>query len=218
MKKIAVAVLAASLVVLPVAQAKPKAATQTDAPAGTYKLDKAHASLTFRVNHIGFSNYTAHFSDFDATLQLDPKHPEKSSVVAKVKVPSLTLPTPPKGFLDELLGKQWLDAALTPEMTFTSTRVKLKGRDVATITGDLTLHGVTHPVTLEAKFNGGYAGNEYEPNARIGFSAHGKLNRSDFGVSYGIPAPGSTMGVSDNVDIIIEAEFMGPPLAKPAKP
>jgi polyisoprenoid-binding protein YceI len=217
MKTITAAILAASLLILPAAHAKPKPAAQPEIPAGTYTLDKSHASLTFRVSHMGFSNFTAQFSDFDATLQLDPKHPEKSSVIAKVKVPSLTLPTPPKGFLEELLGKQFLDAALTPEMTFTSTRVKLTGKDTATITGDLLLHGVTRPVTLKAKFNGGFASSPYEPYARIGFSAQGKLNRSDFGVSYGIPAPGTTMGVSDNVDIIIEAEFKGPP-ATPAKP
>jgi len=216
--KLSAAILAASLVVLPAAHAKPKPAAKVDIPAGTYTLDKAHAALTFRVSHMGFSNYTAQFSDFDATVQLDPKHPEKSSVTAKIKVASLTLPTPPKGFLDELLGKEWLDATLTPEMTFTSTRVQPTGKDTATITGDLLLRGVTHPVTLKAKFNGGYAGNQYEPSARIGFSAQGKLNRSDFGVKTCIPAPGTSMGVSDNVDVIIEAEFKGPPQATAAKP
>lgn len=218
MNKLAATILAASLIILPAAHARPKPAAKVDIPAGTYTLDKAHASLTFRVSHMGFSNYTAHFSDFDATVQLDPKHPDKSSVTAKIKLLSLALPTPPKGFVDELLGKEWLDATLTPEMTFTSTRVQPTGNDTATITGDLLLHGVTHPVTLKAKFNGGYAGNQYEPYARIGFSARGKLNRSDFGVKTGIPAPGTTFGVSDNVDIIIEAEFKGPPLATPAKP
>ena len=60
-------------------------------------------------------------------------------------------------------------------------------------------------------YNGGYGGNPYDPaGSRIGFSAHGTLNRSDFGVSQGIPAPGSTMGVSDAVEIIIEAEFTRP--------
>lgn len=187
----------------------------TEAPAGTYKLDKAHASLDFRVSHIGFSNYTARFAAFDAELQLDPKNPSASSVTATVDPRSLTLPAPPKGFVDELLNEKWLGAAQFPQMTFKSTAVELTGPNTAKITGDFTLKGVTLPVTLDATFNGGYAGNPYEPNARIGFSAKGALKRSDFGVKEGVPPPGSTFGVGDNVDIIIEAEFTGPPLAKP---
>jgi polyisoprenoid-binding protein YceI len=85
------------------------------------------------------------------------------------------------------------------------------------ITGDFTLHGVTKPVVLNATYNGGYAGHPFDPHARIGFSATGKLKRSDFGVAYGIPAPGTTMGVGDDVDIVIETEFSGPPLPEAAK-
>jgi polyisoprenoid-binding protein YceI len=185
----------------------------TEAPAGTYKLDKAHASLDFRVSHIGFSNYTARFATWDAELQLDPKNPGAASVTATVDPMSLTLPTPPKGFLDELLNEKWLGAKQFPQMTFKSTKVELTGPNSAKITGDLTLKGISQPVTLDATFNGGYASHPYEPNARIGFSAKGSLKRADFGVKEGVPPPGSTMGVSDNVDIIIEAEFKGPPKA-----
>lgn len=198
----------------PVAAAPPVPVT-TEAPAGTYKLDKMHASLLFSVNHIGFSNYTAQFTDFDAELKLDPKNPQASSLTATVNPASLQLQAPPKGFLEELLGKQWLDASQFPKMTFTSTKIEVTGADTARVTGDLSLHGVTSPVTLDVKFNGGYAGQAFDPNARIGFSAKGALNRSVFGVSYGIPAPGTTMGVSDNVDIVIEAEFNGPAFVAP---
>ena len=190
----------------------PAVPVATEAPAGSYTLDKAHGSLIFRVNHIGFSHYTAQFTEFDAKLDIDPKDPAKASLTATVNPRSLALPTPPKGFLDELLGKQWLDTSAFAQITFKSTRVELTGPDTARITGDLSLHGVTLPVTLDARFNAGYAGNQYDPAARMGFSAHGSLNRSGFGIFYGIPAPGSTMGVSDNVDVIIETEFNGPPL------
>jgi polyisoprenoid-binding protein YceI len=185
----------------------------TEAPAGTYKLDKAHASLDFRVSHIGFSNYTARFANWDAELQLDPKNPSASTVTATIDPTSLTLPAPPKGFLEELLNEKWLGAKQFPQMAFKSTKVELTGPNTAKITGDLTLKGITQPVTLDATFNGGYAGHPYDPNARIGFSAKGSLNRSTFGVKEGVPPPGTTMGVSDNVDIIIEAEFNGPPKA-----
>ncbi|MDB5663406.1 MAG: polyisoprenoid-binding protein, partial [Sphingomonas bacterium] len=81
----------------------------------------------------------------------------------------------------------------------------------ARITGELTLHGVTKPVTLDAKYNGGWAGIDMDPHARIGFSATGSFRRSAFGVSFGVPAPGTNMGVGDEVQIAIEAEFSGPP-------
>ena len=182
-------------------------------PAGSYTLDKAHASLTFRVNHLGFSNYTARFKRFDARLQFDPADLTASSVTATVDPRSLDLDNPPPGFTDALLGEEWLAVEQFPEMTFRSTKVESTGSNTFRITGDFTLHGVTRPVVLEATFNGGYEGHPMDPHARIGFSAHGSLQRSEFGIAFGIPAPGTTMGVSDTVDVIIEAEFSGPPFA-----
>lgn len=194
---------------------------KTDAPAGAYKLDKAHSTLEFRVNHIGFSTYSARFTTFDAELQFDPANPTASTVSVTIDPRSLSVPTPPAGFLDKLLSEAWLGAAAFPQMTFRSTKVELTGANTARITGDLTLKGATAPVVLNATFNGGYAGHPYDPAARIGFSAKGSLKRTAFGVSEGVPPPGSTMGVGDNVEIIIETEFNGPPLpptAAPAKP
>jgi polyisoprenoid-binding protein YceI len=181
-------------------------------PAGDYTIDKAHASLVFRVNHLGFSHYTAQFKSFDAQLHFDPSNLASSTVTATIDPRSLDLNSPPAGFVDELLGKQWLDAAQFPQMTFKSTRVESTAPNVARIIGDFTLHGMTKPVTMEATFNGGYVGHPMDPHARIGFSAHGTLKRSDFGIAFGIPAPGTTMGVSDEVQFVIEAEFSGPPL------
>jgi polyisoprenoid-binding protein YceI len=175
-------------------------------------MDKAHASLVFRVNHLGFSNYTAQFKSFDAQLQFDPKNLAASTMMANVDPRSLDLDNPPPGFVDELLGDQFLDAAKFPQMSFKSTKLENIAANQVRITGDFTLHGVTKPVVLNATFNGGWAGIPQDPHARIGFSAHGSLNRGDFGIAYGIPAPGTTMGVSDRVDIAIEAEFSGPPL------
>jgi polyisoprenoid-binding protein YceI len=196
----------------PAAAAPAKPATP-QVPAGDYKLDKAHASLVFKVNHLGFSHYTARFADFDASLKFDPANPAASSVEATIDPRSLELNTPPAGFKTELTGPQWLDAAKYPAITFRSTKVEVTGANTAKITGDLTLHGVTKPVVLDATFNGGYAGHPMDPHARIGFSAHGVIKRAEYGIGFGVPAPGSTMGVSDEVDVAIEAEFSGPPLA-----
>lgn len=186
------------------------AAVTTEAPAGAYHLDPAHSTLTFRVNHIGFSNYTASFASFSAELTLDPAHPELAHIGATIDARSLTLPSPPAGFLDTMLGADWFDAAQYPTITFQSTAVERTGPNTARVTGDLTLHGVTRPVSLDVTFNGGYAGHQLDPQARIGFSAHGSFNRSDFGMGLGVPQEGSTMGVSDAVEVIIETELSGP--------
>lgn len=185
-------------------------------PAGTYTLDKAHASLIFKVNHLGFSNYTARFKHFDATLQFDPHNLAASSVQATIDVRSLETDYPEPEKLDfnkQLLSADWLDVSKFAQMTYRSKKITVTGANQMRIDGELNLHGITQPVTLEATYNGGYAGHPMDPHARIGFSAHGSLKRSQFGVSYGIPEPGTTMGVGDNVQIIIETEFSGPPWA-----
>lgn len=201
------------------AAAGPITPKPTEAPAGEYKSDQSHTSVTFRVNHLGLSNYTARFTKADAVMQFDPKNPSAISVTAEVDPKSLTtdFPLPKPDFDAELAGKSWLDAAQFPKITYKSTKVVMTGPDTATVTGDLSLHGVTRPLVLAAKFNGGYPAGGMDPSgARIGFSASGVLKRSEFGVAYGIPAPGTTMGVGDDVEIAIEAEFTQPPTAPAA--
>jgi polyisoprenoid-binding protein YceI len=184
------------------------AAQPITAPAGTYTLDPAHSTIGFKVSHLGFSNYSAGFDRLDGKLVFDPANPAAQSVEATIQVASLDLPAPPTGFHDTLLGAEWFDAARFPQITFRSTRVEPTGPRTARVTGDLTLHGVTKPVTLEATFNGGYPPNAMDPGgARVGFSAHGSFKRSDFGMGYGVPAPGTTMGVSDEVEVAIETEW-----------
>ena len=184
-------------------------------PAGQYTLDKAHTSVTFRVSHLGFSHYTARFSRVEGRLKFDPRRPTAMRVEASIDPTSLELNAPPAGFHDELMGKGWFEAAKFPQMSFRSTRVELTGPHAARITGELTLHGVTRPVVLMATYNGGYPPSSFDPGgARIGFSAHGVLKRSAFGLSAGIPAAGSNMGVSDEVEVAIETEFSSKPPAK----
>lgn len=188
-------------------------------PAGAYTLDKSHASLVFQVNHIGFSNYTGLFSDFDAALQFDPQAPETMSVEAVIDVSSLVIPAPPEGFRETLMGPDWFKAADHPQMTFRSTKVTQTGPRTATVEGELTMLGATAPVTLEAEFIGGYPGYPpYDPNARIGFSAHGTLARSDFGFTQGLPPEGTTMGVGDLVSFEFDGEFSGPPTPEQPAP
>jgi polyisoprenoid-binding protein YceI len=182
-------------------------------PKGAYEVDKAHTSLVFRVSHIGFSSYTGRFTRVDAKLEFDPSRIAASRVDVTIDPRSIQADNAPSGFLDSLAGKDWLDAEHFPAMSFRSKTVEVKGTNSFRIHGDLTLHGVTKPIVLDAHYNGGYASHPFEPRARIGFSAHGSFKRSDFGVSYGLPAPGTTMGVGDEVQVVLETEFSGPALA-----
>ncbi len=179
-------------------------------PKGAYESDKLHTSLVFRVSHLGFSSYTGRFTRFDAKLDFDPARIAAARVNVTIDPHSIQADNAPSGFLDSLAGKDWLDAAQFPEMSFRSTRVELTGKNAFRLHGDLTVHGVTKPIVLDASYNGGYARHPMEPRARIGFSARGSFKRSDFGVTYGIPNPGSTFGIGDEVQVVLETEFTGP--------
>ena len=188
----------------------PPAPTLRPAPSGVYKLDKTHASVTFRVMHMGTSRYTARFTRIDATLDLDVKNPTASKVTATIDPKSIEtdFPLPEPDFDAMLYGEKWLDAAQYPEIKFTSTQVTLTGPNTAKVAGDLTLHGVTLPVTFDATYNGGFASSHLEPTrSRAGFSIYGVVKRSQFGLKYALPPPGHRLGVADDVELLIEAEF-----------
>jgi polyisoprenoid-binding protein YceI len=187
------------------------------APAGQYQIDKAHASLLMRVSHLGFSTYTTRFSRFDAQLTFDPSNIPAAKVVTTIDASSFEMDAAPQVCFDIMKGPQMLDTVKFPQIVFKSERIRMTGAKSMEISGTLTLHGVTRPLVLAATFNGGYPGlPNMDPHARIGFSAHGSFKRSDFGITFGIPAPGTTMGVGDLIDYSIEAEFTGPALAAPA--
>jgi polyisoprenoid-binding protein YceI len=207
----------ASLALLTLAAAA-QAATSTNPtpvpPKGVYTLDKAHTSLIFRVNHLGFSHFTARFTRLDGRLETDPSKLSASKLEVTIDSASIDSDNAPDGFLAEIAGKGWLDAQDFPQMVYHSTKVELLGANRIRINGELTLHGVTKPVVLEATYNGGTAGHSMDPRPRIGFSASGRFKRSDFGITVGIPAPGTTMGVGDEVEVVLETELFAPAVAK----
>ena len=186
-------------------------------PAGQYQLDKSHASLVLRVSHLGFSTYTTRFSRFDAKLTFDPNNIPASRLSTTIDAASFEMDAAPTACVDIVKGPQMLDTGKFPQIVFNSERVRMTGAKSMEISGTLTLRGVTRPVVLTATYNGGYPGMpNMDPHARVGFSAHGSFKRSDFGMTFGTPAPGSTMGVGDLIDFSIEVEFTGPALATPA--
>lgn len=181
------------------------AAPKVEAPAGTYTIDPTHASLTWKVNHLGLSNYTARFTKIDATLQFDPEHPELTTVKAVVNPTSLETdyPNPQKTDFDKELstGDKWFNAMKFPAITFTSTKVERMGDNKAKLHGDLNLLGVSKPIVLDVTYNGSMKEHPYSKSGALGFSATGTIKRSEFGMKEGIPH------VGDEVAIAIEAEF-----------
>ena len=176
-----------------------------EAASGAYELEKSHASLIWKVRHNGLSNYTARFTDFDATLDFDPDNPVASSVSVSINPMSVETDHPTKA--DEWnteLGSEakWLNGEEFPVILFTSTGIEQTGEFTGKLTGDVTFLGVTKPVTLDVTYNGTGNAPWFGTRDIVGFSARGTLTRSEFGLT--------TLAsiVGDEVEVIIEAEFV----------
>jgi polyisoprenoid-binding protein YceI len=172
----------------PAAQAQAVAQSPKAIKAGTYKVEPGHTQVMFSVSHFGFTNYSGIFSDASGTLQLDPADPAASKLTVSIPVNSVM--TTSTKLDQELKSAQWFDAAKFPTATFTSTKVTPTGERTATIEGDLTLHGVTKPVTLQAHL-GGAGVNPLDKAHTVGFAATGVIQRGDFGVKEYLPVVGN---------------------------
>lgn len=180
------------------------AAFEVNAPSGAYKLDPTHASITWKVGHLGLSNYTARFATFDIELTLDVENPANSAVSATIDPTSVRTDFPgAKDFDGEIAGEKILNAGAFPEITFVSKSVDVTGDNTATITGDLMLAGVTQEVSLDAVLNGSLESHPFAKVPAVGFSATGSLDRTVFGVDFLAPQV-----VAPVVTFAIEAEFI----------
>ena len=178
------------------APAAPEVAPITVA-AGTYTLDPTHTDVLVQWSHMGFSNPSAHFGDATGTLVYDAGDVGKSSV--EVTLPLSGLNSFTAKFDEHLRSADFFDAAQFPTATFKSTKVEAAGTNKLTVTGDLTVKGATHPVTLDVTING--AGEHpMRKVPSVGFDATTTLKRSDFGVGAYAPA------VSDEVKVRITTE------------
>lgn len=174
--------------------------TPSAAAKGNYVLDPAHASVTWSISHSGLSQYTARFNDISGTLDFDPDAPANSSVDIRIKAASVSTGLPK---FDETLATEakYFNASAYPQIRFTSTKVTKISDTRGTVTGDLSFRGTTLAVTLDTTFNG--AGKSFgHPGDTLGFSATGKIKRSEFGMDTLI-----AFGIGDDVTLRIEAEF-----------
>ena len=166
--------------------------------AGSYKVEPSHTQVVFSVLHMGFTRFSGFFSGASGTLQLDPAKPAADKL--DVSVPIQAVLTTSSKLDGELKGAQWFDAAKFPTATFTSKTITPTGDGAASISGDLTLHGVTKPITLNAHFVGAGV-NPMSKAETVGFEATGTIKRSDFGVKTYVPL------VGDDVDLTIAGAF-----------
>lgn len=186
------------------------------APAGRYAMDRNHASLEFRVMHLGLAPYVLRFVDFDVSIELDPLNHANSLVEVTIDPKSIrsdhdpsryqaTHKNSPFGSFDEdlALSPKFLNADEHPRIAFRSTRVERLAADRLRVIGDLSLLGKTRPVTLEATVTGFAAAHPFTKKAAIGFSATGSFRRSDFGMTHLVEPP----LVSDKVTLRFDGEF-----------
>lgn len=166
--------------------------------AGLYRFDPGHTKITWSISHLGFSTYAGQFSGVSGAVTLDPA--KVGSTALDVTVDTTSLGTLNPALDTHLKSPDFLDVAAFPKAEFHATGVKLSGERTALITGDLTLHGVTRPVTIEATFN--QAGvNPLDRTYSLGFDGKAVIKRSEFGINAYLPALG------DEVTLTIEAEL-----------
>jgi polyisoprenoid-binding protein YceI len=181
----------------------PGAPDKTRVTAGTYAADPNHTMVVWKLDHLGFSNYTGIFGDVTGTLVLDPANPAAAKV--DVTIPIARVTTASAGLTSHLLrpgkdgAKPDFFGPAPADARFVSTRVVLDDDgDEAKVTGDLTLNGITRPVTLDVDFHGAGA---MGGKQTVGFEAEATIRRSDFGLGFGVPM------VGDEVELEIHAAF-----------
>lgn len=171
--------------------------------AQTWKNDPPHSRLAFTVKHMAISEVTGNFKTFEATIQ--SSKPDFSDAVITLKADVNSINTDVEMRDNHLKSADFFDAAQFPELSFKSNGIRKTGKDTYTVTGDLTLHGVTKPVTVKLFF-GGTTVNPQSKKTVAGFQVTGTIKRSDFGIGTKFPPA----AVSDEVAIKADGEFQQP--------
>ena len=171
-----------------------------DVPAGDYKIDPRHTQILFGIKHMGLSTFWGRFAAVSGSLTFDPKAPEKSVLNVSIDMTNIQTHVPE---LDSDLPKSVFHADKFPTATFVSTQSVKASANTGTVTGNLTIAGVTKPVTLNVTFDGGRNSPMPLQPYRIGFDATTTIKRADFGLT-GMIWSGL---VGEDVSLIIECEL-----------
>ena len=180
--------------------------TQNEAQGTTtsrWQFDPYHTQVEFTAKHLGMMKVRGNFLEVSATGFIDPDHPEASSVDVTIQTASIRTHNPQRD--NDLRASNFLEVDKYPTMTFKSTKIEPAGQDHFTMTGDLTIKGNTRPVTLSVVKYGEF--NDPMMGHRIGYSAEGKINRKDFGLTFNMMLDGKLI-VSEEIQIFIEGEFV----------
>jgi polyisoprenoid-binding protein YceI len=170
------------------------------APKGKYKVEPSHTNVLFCIRHNGISDYCGRFAGVSGSMTFNGGQPEKSALAISIDVNSLDTPSDK---LDAELKSSFFETAKFPTATFKSTAIKVTGKNEGEITGDLTLHGVTKPVTLKTTFGGGKM-HAFANTYVVGFSASTKIKHADFA----FPDVAWRSFVGDEVTLYIETEML----------
>ena len=178
---------------------------------GTWTFDPYHTQVEFSAKHLGMMTVRGHFAELTATGDIDVEHPEKSKIEATINVASIRTHNAQRD--KDLLSSNFLEADKFPTISFKSSTIEPSGTDRYKLTGDLTIKGVTKPVTLDVVKYGEF--NDPAMGHRIGYAAEGQINRKDFGMSFDMMLDGKFI-VSNQIQINIEGELVEVPAVETA--
>jgi polyisoprenoid-binding protein YceI len=173
------------------------AATNTQLPTGTWKVDPVHSNVEFHVKHLGIATVKGQFTDFEGTLEVGEDGARASG---SVEVASIDTREPQRDA--HLRSADFFEVDSFPRIEFASTAIRPLDEDEFEIDADLTIHGATRPVTLKAVFEG--AETDPQGNERVGVSASTQINRREFGITFNAALGSGNVVVSDRVKILVD--------------
>jgi polyisoprenoid-binding protein YceI len=169
-----------------------------------YSIDSTHSEIGFTARHMVFAKVRGQFKSWTGKVEYDAKDPTRSKVSAEIEVASIDTREPKRD--QHLLSADFFDVEQYPKLTFESTRIASKGGGAYELTGNLTIHGVTREVTLDAQLSGN--GKDPWGNQRLGFSIEGSINRSDFGLRWNQVLETGGVLVSEKIDLNVEVQVV----------
>jgi polyisoprenoid-binding protein YceI len=172
--------------------------TAVEVPTGTWSVDPVHSGVEFQIKHLGIATVKGHFHEFSGVFETGAS-PSDYKAYGSVSVASIDTR---QGQRDEhLKAADFFDAGTYPEMTFTSKVIEPQANNTFSITGDLTIRGVTREVTFQAS----YEGSEQDPwgNDRVGLEVWGEVSRSDFDMNFNQALGSGNLVLGDKVKIIL---------------
>ncbi|MDJ0625732.1 MAG: YceI family protein [Candidatus Caenarcaniphilales bacterium] len=176
--------------------------------AETYKIDNAHSNVTFKVGHLGITKVPGRFNKFEGIINFDDFFTEPKEIKnanTNVSIDLSSVDTGIKKRDEHLKSKDFFNVADYPEMKFESEKIKVTGDKTFDIIGNLTLHGVTQPVVLKAKYNG-KAVSPFDGVEKVAFTADTKINRKDYGLTWNKQLEAGGFLVGEEVEIYLEIE------------